>query len=78
MQPINIEKDAFRKLERVLFKEIKIKSHQMFNEKTCIDDKLLPTYTYIYTYIYIHIYIYMYIYIHGIHICTVFQINFNI
>ena len=44
----NIEKDAFRRLERVHIKEIK--SHQTFNE-TCIYNKMLPTYTYIHSYI---------------------------
>ena len=38
------EKSAFRKVERLSEKVIKIKSHLEFN-KTCIINKLLPTYT---------------------------------
>ena len=46
----NNEKIAFRKIERLQNKIIKLKCNLQFNE-TCIINKLLPTYTNIYIYI---------------------------
>ena len=45
----NNEKIAFRKIERLQNKIIKLKCNLQFNE-TCIINKLLPTYTNIYIY----------------------------
>ena len=52
---------AFRLVEKIQDKKIKLISHLSFNE-TCLINNLLPTYTNIYKYIYIYIYIYKIIY----------------
>ena len=55
-QSPDIEKTAFRKLEKVKLKSITNGEHLEFN-KQCLQHDLLPTYTYICICIYIYIYI---------------------
>ena len=56
----------FRQLEKYKLKNLKAKSHLVFNE-TCLNNNLLPVYIYIYIYIYIYysiIYLNLLIYIY--------------
>ena len=59
-------KTLIRKLERILIKLYRENVSLQFNQ-TCLNERLLPNYTYFKIYIYIYIYIYylcMYIYIY--------------
>ena len=52
----------FREVEKSALKICLRNSHLSFDE-TCLNDKLLPTFTNIYVYVCVYIYIYIYIYI---------------
>ena len=52
---------AIRQYEKINKKICRQKMSIMLN-KICINEEMLPKYTYIYTYMYIYIYIYIYIY----------------